>query len=182
MKRLDKSGLRTCCSCAQKELAKRTNCDSQRKGGLIGGKKNAELGHLKNANLLAHTPEATRKRFETLKKNGSLYESKPEKEFYKCLVSEFGVDDVIHHIMIKKFRIDFYVKTINTYIQFDGEYWHGLNVPYNQLIGTPKLKYDRDRKCDEYCNKHNIKLIRITDKQFEKQSFEELLKLIKSYE
>jgi very-short-patch-repair endonuclease len=168
MKRVPSNGFRRCRSCAVKNTNIRTNCSS--KGGKIGGRSTADSGKLqKYAGSVAHTPSAEKKRFNTLKRRGLLMTSKPELELKNLLVSKFGVENIEHHVIVDGFRIDFYVNIIDTYIQLDGEYWHGLNVPYKDLKGTPKEKYDRDRKCDLYFKKKNLKLIRITDKQLKNE-------------
>ncbi len=161
MKRLAADSLRTCRSCA----AKRTNERSQSasKGGKVGGRVTADSGALLLAGAQAHTPEAEARRFETLKRKGALWSSKPELSLLQQLQERFGASNVVHHAIIDGFRIDFYIKGIDTYVQLDGVYWHGLNVPYEELRGTPKLKFDRDRACDEHFAATRRKLIRVTD-------------------
>lgn len=168
MKRLSASGLRLCRRCAAKRTNVRSNSAS--KGGKVGGKRTAELGKLKVAGQFAHTPEAERKRHETLKHTGKLFSSKPEERLHELLIERFGQDDVDHHVIVEGFRIDFYVKSINTYIQLDGSYWHGLQQPYDQLKGTPKAKYDRDRRCDAYFTQAGLRLVRIVDTELAKDA------------
>ena len=85
------------------------------------------------------------------------------------LQQKFGHDNVVHHVCIDGFRIDFYVKSIATYVQLDGIYWHGLDKPYEQLVGTPKLKFDRDRLCDAHFAQKRMRLIRITDRDLKEK-------------
>jgi very-short-patch-repair endonuclease len=118
---------------------------------------------LRIAGQFAHTPEAEHKRHETLKRTGKLFSSQPEERLHELLVERFGVTNVDHHVIVSGFRIDFYIHNVKTYVQLDGAYWHGLNQPYEQLIGTPKTKYDRDRKCDAHFHELGLRLIRITD-------------------
>lgn len=153
-----------CRSCSAKNTNRRSNSAS--KGGLVGGKVTASSGKLHNiAGRLAHTPEAERRRFETLKHRGKLWSSIPEQYLHEILCQHFGVGDVEHHVIHDGFRIDFYVKSIDTYIQCDGLYWHGLTAPYEALTGTPKAKYDRDRQCDAHFASHGLRLVRITDRE-----------------
>jgi very-short-patch-repair endonuclease len=163
MKRLRSDGTRLCRSCAAKRTNARTNSAS--KGGKIGGKRTTELGKLRLAGMHAHTLSAEAKRFETLKRTGKLFSSVPEKLLKDQLWQRFGEHDVEHHVIVDGYRIDFYVKSINTYIQLDGTYWHGLDVPYDQLTGTPKEKFDRDRRCDAHFDAIGLRLVRITDKK-----------------
>ena len=115
------------------------------------------------ATPFAHTLAAEERRFETLKQKGLLFSSAPEEKFYELLLEKFDNEDVIHHVIVDGYRIDFYIKSIDTYIQFDGVYWHGLNAPYDQLTGTPKIKFDRDRRCDKHFKESGLRLVRITD-------------------
>ena len=91
--------------------------------------------------------------------------SQPEERLYQILVNRFCNDDVIHHINIDGFRIDFYIKSINTYVELDGIYWHGLDKSYDQLAGTPKAKFDRDVLCNKHFEEKGLRLIRIADKE-----------------
>lgn len=164
MKRLAKSGTRICRSCAAKRTNIRSNSAS--KAGKIGGRTTADSGKLRLYALPAsNSVEAHQKRFATLKRKGRLWASKPEEQLLALLQQRFGPQDVIHHVCIDGFRIDFYINSIKTYVQMDGVYWHGLNVPYDQLKGTPKIKYDRDRKCDSHFSNKQLRLIRITDEE-----------------
>ena len=95
-----------------------------------------------------------------------MWSSRPEERLYELLIQRFGCEDVIHHISVNNYRIDFYVKSCNTYVQLDGLYWHGLDRPYEQLCtGPQKSKYDRDRLCDAYFTLKELRLIRITDRE-----------------
>jgi hypothetical protein len=69
--------------------------------------------------------------------------------------------------------IDFYVKSIDTYIQFDGEYWHGLDRPLEEIqkFKTSRDRrifegWNRDREQDKWFREQGLKLNRITNKQF----------------
>ncbi len=155
-------GIRTCRSCSAKQTNIRSNSAS--KAGKVGGRKTADSGKLRQfATSQANTPEAQKRRFETLKRTGKLWTSKPEMRLFHVLNDVFGAENVVHHVCVSKFRIDFYVINIDTYIELDGVYWHGLSTPYEQLKGTPKLKFDRDRKCDEHFRIRGMRLERITD-------------------
>lgn len=94
----------------------------------------------------------------------------PEESLKVQLVRRFGEQDVEHHVIVDGYRIDFFVKSINTYIQLDGTYWHGLNAPYEQLMGTPKDKFDRDRRCDKHFITKGLRLVRIPDREMKEGS------------
>jgi hypothetical protein len=112
------------------------------------------------------------KRNETWKNNlPKNYISKPELSCLKLLQTQFGNNDVIHQKWVNGHPIDFYVKSIDTYIQFDGVYWHGLDRPLSVIREsqtardqTIACKWLVDRQQDEWFAKHNLKLRRVTDK------------------
>ena len=71
--------------------------------------------------------EVVAKRHLTMKKNGSYRKSKPEDSAYEILCKQFGTDNVDRNVVVNdRWPIDFYVRTIETYIQVDGVYWHRL--------------------------------------------------------
>ncbi len=115
--------------------------------------------------------EAWKKQHETKKRNKSYNCSKVEDVFYAELCKTFmGVD---RQVLLNGWDIDFYVKDINVYIQFDGVYWHGLDRHIDLIEKSAKPRdiqilktYIKDREQDTWCLENHIALIRITDKQF----------------
>jgi hypothetical protein len=96
--------------------------------------------------------------------------SKAEDKFYEELLTLYPEDDIIRQYWIdeKRWLIDFYVKSIDTFIQFDGVYWHGLDRPIEQIReSTSKIDqniaaaYDRDREQDEWFRENGKRLTRI---------------------
>lgn len=118
------------------------------------------------------------KRHESMKRNGTYKTSKPEEQVYDLLCEKYGPDNVIRQTMIKQWPIDFYVKSIDTYIQVDGTYWHGYgrtkeelmssNSPRDRIILRKKLT---DEAQISWFEKHSMKLIRIIDKQVKDGDF-----------
>lgn len=116
--------------------------------------------------------KASVKRHETMKREGTYRKSKPENKFYTILCDKFGTDNVERQCFINKWPIDFYVKSIGTYIQLDGVYWHGLDRPI-ELIAEHKTKRDvqihkkwlTDREQDKWFITNNLTLVRITEMQ-----------------
>jgi hypothetical protein len=113
----------------------------------------------------------------TMKGRG-LWISKSEDLFFEKLNDHY-LNDIIRQKYLKGVHrfIDFYIPSLDTYIQFDGSYWHGLDRPIEELKNsdTPMDKkilngWMKDRKLDEYCQEMNIKLIHITDDEFEELS------------
>lgn len=118
--------------------------------------------------------------------NGTCSRSAPEERVNKILTKTFGVSDIIRQQELIGQWIDFYIKSIDTYIQVDGVYWHGLNRKFSE-IKLQKTAQDqkiykqilRDRKLNKYMKKNNMKLVRITDAQVKKMTSEELISIIK---
>lgn len=102
-------------------------------------------------------------------RHGDEFFSKPERMLRDFLIQEFGIDDVVHQQNVddpdtgKKWSIDFYVRSIDTYIQLDGVFWHGLNKPYEQLHGNVKRAFDNDRYQDRWFASRGMRLVRVTD-------------------
>lgn len=138
---------------------------------------------LPEVHALANTPEKCQQRHETMKRNGSYFNSKQEHTFNDWLVSRFGATDVERQVVINTWPIDFYVKSIDTYVQFDGEYWHGLDRPLEQIMQfkTPRdrtifRKYHIDREQDVWFTAFGKRLIRITNQQFARGDIPDELK------
>lgn len=131
--------------------------------------------------------EIWKKAHETKKLNGSYAISKVEKRFSEKLLRIFG--DVEHQVKIDhedgSWLIDFYVKSLDTYVQFDGMYWHGLDRPIEDLRNSINHRdisivnsFDRDRKQDKWFSSRNLKLIRITDQLVKNMTDNEIRNLL----
>lgn len=114
--------------------------------------------------------EAGQKGYRSLfQKRGNSMLSKSESQFATFLCENYT--NVVQQFPIlydttKTWLIDFYLPEQDTYIQFDGMFWHGLDKSYNELHPRAKESYDRDRKQDEWFYSRRMKLVRITDKEF----------------
>jgi hypothetical protein len=119
--------------------------------------------------------EINRKRNETFKKNKTYTKSKPANLFFEIFNKYFDFDREYQIYDNKSWFIDFYSKKYDFYIQFDGDYWHGLNKTDSEIqniLNQPK-KNDRvinhifaDRKQNDYFEKNNLFFIRISEKYF----------------
>lgn len=78
-------------------------------------------------------------------KNGSVFDSKHEEIIYEVLCNIYGKDDVVYDyiddrykdpITNRKFHCDFYIKSLDKFIEYQGFYTHG-NKPYD----------DNDEEC-----------------------------------
>jgi hypothetical protein len=105
---------------------------------------------------------------------GQEWMSKPERGFRYVLEQKFGREDVMVQQLIKrKWSIDFYVMSINVYVQFDGVYWHGLDRSIEVIKASTQprdmsiyKKWVKDRELDAYAIKNGMTLIRVTDIEF----------------
>jgi hypothetical protein len=128
---------------------------------------------LTRVHALANTPNACHKRHCTMRDNGSYFNSQSEHAFYETLCNKFGIDDIQRQITINGWPIDFYIKSIDTYVQFDGVYWHGLDRPLTEIgeFKTPRdktilRKFQIDREQEEWFKSTGKHLLRVTDKQY----------------
>lgn len=76
------------------------------------------------------------KRYETMKKNGTLgsKETKPEKELYNDLCNTYGEENIIKQYYDKErypFRCDFYIIPEDKFIELNGFWTHGPH-PFNK--------------------------------------------------
>ena len=70
--------------------------------------------------------------YETKKKNCTLNTSKPEEDIYVLLIEKFGKDAVDRQYKSEEypFKCDFYVKSMDLYIEYQG-YWKHENSPFD---------------------------------------------------
>lgn len=94
--------------------------------------------------------------------------SKPERDLGRLLKQWFGDDQVIgqvevHHGGRRPWLVDFYVSAIDTYVQMDGVFWHGLYEGDDH----PKAVKARvsDTEQNEWFAGNGMRLVRITDQQ-----------------
>ena len=113
------------------------------------------------------------KSHQTKKKNGTYGKSKIESIFYNSLCDIFDVSNIDRFLRINKWSIDFYIKLLELYIQFDGVYWHGLERPIEKIMLFENKRdktiygtYCRDIEQNKWFKENNLKLIRITDLEF----------------
>lgn len=118
-----------------------------------------------------HLSEAGQKGYRALiHKRGDVMLSKPEAMLAVFLREHFGNENVEQQVPIdhggrKMWLIDFYVKTIDTFVEADGVFWHGLDKDYDLLHPMMRAKYDADREQDKWFLFNAKKLVRITDKE-----------------
>ncbi len=123
--------------------------------------------------------KAAIKRHATMKKNGTYKTSKPENVVYQVLCNKYGEENILRQSLVEQWPIDFYVKSIYTYVQVDGTYWHGLNKTFKELeeSSNPRdrvilQKKKTDIKQNDWFEKHFLKLVRITEDQVKRGDFQ----------
>lgn len=114
---------------------------------------------------------AAQKRHDTMKVNGTYGKSHAKDEYYSHLCDLHGVENVERQVNVNGWSIDFYIRSTDTYVQFDGVYWHGLDRPIEVIeeFKSPRDRvihetYLRDRNQDEWFKKNGLTLVRVTDK------------------
>ena len=131
-----------------------------------------------------NSPEAWDKRISTMKCNNTFVKSKPEDKFYSTLCELYGEENVERQIHVyKHWIVDFYVKHIEVYVQFDGVYWHGLDRDITKIaehktkrdVGIHK-KWKSDRRQDEWFIKNNKNLVRFNEKEVEQWQNEKTIR------
>lgn len=98
--------------------------------------------------------------------------SRPEMRLKAFLEERFGEGAVKHQRWVNGSPIDFYVKTIDTYVQLDGRYWHGLDRPTEDIRLSERPRdqtiYQRllnDRRQNGWFAEKGLSFVRITDEQ-----------------
>lgn len=119
------------------------------------------------------------KRHETMKKNKTYKTSKPEESVYRFLCEKYGEENVERQAVVRQWPIDFYIKNINTYVQVDGDYWHGKHRTFDELENSSSArdkvilrKKKTDAEQDAWFEKHSMKLVRISEYQVKRGDFE----------
>lgn len=127
-----------------------------------------------------------KKQHTTKKLNGTYAASKIERRFGGELIKKFGQENVDFQVIVNGWSIDFYVKSIDTYVQFDGVYWHGLDRPVDDLRKSTYDRdkrivesYDKDRKQDVWFSDRGLRLIRITDREYKENPMKAIKRVTK---
>lgn len=116
-------------------------------------------------------------RLEDEQQYHGVWTSKQEDTFFECLVRRYGRDDVVRQKRAPADcgygAIDFYVKSIDTYVQFDGTYWHGLDRPIDVIEKSDAQRdkdiahrWHNDRAQDAKFAAKGLRLVRITNTDF----------------
>lgn len=114
------------------------------------------------------------KRTRSLLKNCKDKSSKEEDKIYQILIEKFGKDLVKRHIPIFYRKTNFWIIDFqigNIFVQYDGEFWHGLNKQKKELQKlisqgdkVAKMQYKalcKDKFQDIWFKKNNLVIFRI---------------------
>lgn len=119
------------------------------------------------------------KQLNSLFKDGNSLRSKGEIKLFELLKIHYP--NIRNNVWIHKsktnhnssWNIDIHIPEIDTYIQFDGVYWHGLDRSIDTILSsstkrnkTIAKKYFIDKEQNTWFENNNLKLIRITDIEF----------------
>lgn len=137
--------------------------------GKVAGRRAVESGQIKQFIQAAASPESRSKAQATSRAKGRrAFSSKVEDAVHAKCLEWFG--EVRRWVYItrndgKRASVDMFIPSISTYVEVDGSYWHGLDKPYEQLGDDQRKKFDNDRRLDEHCKQHGIRLVRIIDSE-----------------
>ncbi len=89
--------------------------------------------------------ERLRKEYESKMENGSLkskyYISKNEDALYKFLCTIFEETDIFRQVRFKRWNIDFYIKSVNCYVEYNGNFWHGNRFTKDELFDLKEIHF-----------------------------------------
>jgi hypothetical protein len=125
------------------------------------------------------------KAYETKRKTGKLLESRPEVQLRNALIDVWGNTNILIHTMLNGWSMDILIVPLNTYVQVDGVYWHGLNRDITSIKTSISCvdkaiykKWLRDREQDIWFTQQStLHLTRITDVEILKTDIYELLRI-----
>jgi len=131
----------------------------------------------KKMSLEKREKRAKNNRLSYFRHNRNTAVSSGELKLYEILRRK--IPDIIHHKWVKSdnevWCIDMYIPSINTYVQFDGIYWHGLDRDISEIERAAKQRdidksileaRKRDMRQNEWFLKNGKRLVRITDIDF----------------
>lgn len=94
------------------------------------------------------------------------------------ILREIGVEFINQKLIAGKFLVDVFIPSKNIVIQWDGNYWHGKGLAYEQMDYRQKKRHNLDKSQDAYMNKLGIKVLRFwEDEVYKKRS--EVIDIIK---
>ena len=107
----------------------------------IYGVKNYFMTKDFSENMSKNKDNINTKRNNTKKKNKSFNKSKIEDEIYEILISKYGTDDIKRQYTDERypFECDFYIKSLDIFIEFNGMWTHGPHAFNKESIDDINL-------------------------------------------
>jgi hypothetical protein len=119
---------------------------------------------LKSTREACNSDESWRARRETMRRNRSWTTSKPEEKLHEILVEKYA--DVQRQVPVGRWTMDFYIPSIDMYINLNGAYWHGRGKTEQELLdsSSPRDKVilstmKRDLRREEWFKENGKKLL-----------------------
>jgi len=108
------------------------------------------------------------------------WSSRGEEKMCDDLAKVYG--EVVRQKRINRWPIDAYIPSIDLYVQYDGEYWHGLDRPIEVIRESTSERdeaicahWENDREQEKWCQENDINLMRITDKEYERSGIRKIV-------
>ena len=100
--------------------------------------------------------EFKQKRYKSLKENITYGTSKQEQKVYDLLSSKFDVNDIITQYSSNEypFSCDFYIKSLNMYIEYNGSHFH-MGKPFNNTENDILILNELKHKSEIIKTKYN---------------------------
>lgn len=82
-----------------------------------------------------------------------------------ALLDELGVT-YLPQVVIGRYRVDVFIPSHRTVVQFDGDYWHGYPAMFPAPNAVQRQNISRDRAHDRYMEEQGFPVIRIWEHDF----------------
>ncbi len=90
--------------------------------------------------------------------------SKPERELRIWLEARYGTENIETNVLLNNRLIDFRIRCLDTYVELDGVFWHGLDRPIQDNLNPAAVRrYGQDHEMDLYVASSGLTLVRVTD-------------------
>jgi len=128
--------------------------------------------------------EIRKKAHTTKRKNGTFNESWVERRVVRVLRAVYGDHGIEQHRRLNGWDIDMYIKQHELYVQVDGVYWHGEGGSPDAKPGTQAYAINAKRLLDshqiEWCKCNGEKMLRLTDKELNSMSDQQIIDAVRT--
>lgn len=88
------------------------------------------------------------------------------------ILDKLNLDYETQYLINDKICVDVFIPKYNLIIQWDGNYWHGKNIPYEKLDKRQKQRVDLDKSQDAYLKKCGYSILRFwEDEVYRKENY-----------